>query len=202
MRTGLFFNRVRAAMALGPVERHEALSRLHADALAEYLEAVDRITPERAVTLIPVSDDPRTYGQLIGHYIAWDRFSIMGAGDILAGVHQPRAVKDVKGYITPEGQMMDFDSVDAFNAYQAEQYANIAWDDIRCDTRDAAGTMYALFSQIITPKMLENTLPHRRKLDDGTVIDGTTMGWCLWLIEIQHIAIDHADELDYESESI
>jgi hypothetical protein len=58
-------------------------------------------------------------------------------------------------------------------------------------------TFYALFAtpNLLTAEKLERTKPHRKILRNGEVLDETTMGWCMWVIYLDHEAVEHAAEL-------
>ncbi len=186
------------AAELDPQARHADLLELHQVVLADYLHVVASTTAEQAAQTINLPGDTRTMKQLIGHFVGWDRFSILAAGDILAGVEIPRTVLNQRGFIDSDGQVHDFDSVDAFNDWHAERDSHRAWIDIQADAIQAAETLYALFAdpKLLNAKRLERTPMHLKRLHDGRVIENIRMGWALWLIELQHWAVEHATELN------
>jgi hypothetical protein len=197
MWPGLFYTRVIRAVNEPPAECHDRLRSLHADIMEDYLEAVERITAEQAAKPVAVGEDQRTLAQIVGHIEAWDRFATQSAGDILAGVEHPRMITSVSGFVETDGQMLDFPNVDAFNARQAKIDSQRSWETIQTEAIRIAETFYVLFAHgaLLSAKRLEQTKMHQKTLRDGTVIENIRMGWVLWLIELEHLAVEHAAEL-------
>ena len=197
MKPEVYNPRLVEAVSQEPAARHTALLALHREALTAYLEAVQRITPEQAAQPVQVEGDPRTLGQIVGHIAAWDRFSTLAAGDILAGVRHPRTITTTLGYIDEDGLVLDFESVDDFNAWAAEQDNQRTWAEIQTSALQMAQTFYTLFTHpdLLSAQRLEQTTLHIKRLGNGMVIEDLPMGWVLWLLQIEHIAISHADEL-------
>jgi hypothetical protein len=189
-----FYERVTSDCALPPAERHAHLLALHAEVLADYLAAVQAITPERAAE--PVADG-RTVQQMVGHIAEWERFAILSAGDILAGQAHPRMVTSVDGFVRPDGQPLAVDGIDAFNEYAAAQHTGRSWAETQALALDMALTLNALFSQpdLLSAERLEKTLPFRKRLHNGMVIRNIAMGWQLWLTMLEHEAVEHAADL-------
>lgn len=192
-----YFGHIVESMKEPPLERHAALARLHTYALDAYLQALRRIDAGDAERPVQAGADQRTLVQVVGHIAAWHRFSILGAGDILAGIKNPRGIIGEHGYVETDGQRVDFDSVDHFNAYQAERHATWRWEPMRAWAEEMAMTLHAMFTQpkLITATRLEATAPYRKVLYDDVAIENTTLGWGLWLLMLEHLAIEHAKEL-------
>lgn len=198
MEAAAFFAEVTAIMQEPPEARHAAFAKLHTAALDAYLAALRRISPEQAKRQREAGST-RNLIQVVGHIAAWDRFGILAASDILAGLAHPRTVTTVAGYVETDGQLHDFASVDEFNAYQAARHADWEWEPMADWAAEMATTLHALFTQphLITAARLEQTLPHRKPLHNhGPVIEHTTMGWTLWLLILEHLAVEHAADLD------
>jgi hypothetical protein len=198
MEAVAFFAQVVAIMQEPPEPRHAALAALHTAALDAYLGALRRISPAQAQRQLEAGST-RNLIQVVGHLAAWDRFGILAASDILAGLAHPRTVTSVAGYVETDGQIHDFASVDEFNAYQAARHADWPWEPMAAWAADVATTLHALFTQphLVTAVRLEQTLPHRKPLHNGgPVIEQTTMGWTLWLLVLEHLAVEHAADLD------
>jgi hypothetical protein len=189
-----FYQRVTAACALPPAERHTRLSELHAQVLAAYLAAVQAITAQRAAQ---TAADGRTVQQVVGHIAEWERFAILSAGDILAGLAHPRMITSLDGFVQPDGQPLAFAGIDAYNEYAAARHAALPWAETQALALDTALTLKALFSQpgLLTAGRLEKTLPFRKRLQNGAVIRGIAMGWNLWLTMLEHEAVEHAADL-------
>jgi hypothetical protein len=197
LKPDIFYPRIAEIVTLPPVERHAQLAALHTDTLGNYLEAVRRITADDAQCLIDDTGDPRTVGQIVGHIAEWDRVSMFGAVDILLGMKNPRGVVDINGYEEPDGTRMDFESVDAFNAYQAEKHATWAWADIQALAIDTATTLYGLFTHpnLLHAQRLEDTPRKLLSLENGMTIPDVALGWHLWILVIEHMAVDHVAAL-------
>ncbi|MGH2522673.1 MAG: hypothetical protein ACRDH2_09250, partial [Anaerolineales bacterium] len=126
-----------------------------------------------------------------------DRFMTLSAGDILAGLEHPRMITSVEGYVEPDGQALHFDSIDAFNTYQADKHAAWDWARIQAMAIDAATTLHVLFThpQLLSAGRLEKTRRYRKRLTNGVVLNDIAMGWNLWLTVLDHAAVEHAAEL-------
>jgi hypothetical protein len=190
-----FYERVTAACGLRPAGRHAQLAALHAQVLAAYLAAVRAITDQRAAE--PVADG-RTVQQVVGHIAEWERFGILAAGDILAGLPHPRMITSVDGFLQADGRPLAVDGIDAFNAYAAAQHTGRPWAETQALALDTAVTLSALFGEpaLLSAGRLEKTLPFRKRLQNGAVIRDIAMGWNLWLTLLEHEAVEHAADLD------
>jgi hypothetical protein len=198
-----FYQQVAAAMGQPPDARHAQLAFLHGQALRRYQAALNQLTAEEVREPPPDRSDQRTIAQIVGHIAAWDRFALLAAGDILAGVGHPRMITDLSGYREPDGTFPAFATIDDFNAYHAHKYQAWPWEELRQLADDAASTLYALFThpQLLSASRLEQTLPFWKRLQNGIVIQDITMGWNLWLTMIEHIAVEHAALLDRYGDS-
>jgi hypothetical protein len=198
MKPDIFYQRVLESVALPPQERHANISRLHTESLADYIQAVRRIDSAKALTVSGEDLDHRTLAQVVAHIMEWDRFSILAAGDILAGVKHPRIVSSIEGYIDTEGKTQHFATIDEFNAYQNQQAAFYSWDQLQALAIDAAETLHTLFTdpRLLNAERLEKTKQWRKRLHNGTIIEPIAMGWSLWIIILQHQAIEHVIALD------
>src|SRR5215213_6051142 len=125
-----FYEQIIAGAAQRPDVRHALYIDVHTDLLDRYLDVVNAITPEQSAQPVNQGSDQRTLAQLIGHIAEWDRFSILAASDILAGLKHPRCVTSIEGYVEPDGTSLSFSSVDEFNHYQAEKQASWSWEQI------------------------------------------------------------------------
>lgn len=187
-------------VALPPAERHEQMISLHARVYTAYLAALQGISTKQAGQPVDAGEDRRTLAQVVGHITAWDRFGIQAVGDMLSGVEHPRAVTSVKGFVDTDGKIIDFKDVDEFNAYHAQKQAGWDWVQIQMEAIDAATVLHSLFTlpDLLTFERLDRTSPWRYQLPNGATVEDTGMGWCLWMILLQHYAIDHAAELAIE----
>jgi hypothetical protein len=197
MNADEFYQRIREHLHRPPLERHAALAQLHTEIVTEYLMAVRGISDEDAVRPVQLGGEIRNLAQVVGHITEWERFAILGAGDILADLHQPRMVRNLDGYVEPDGRGIPFASIDEFNAYQAAKHADCTWPQIQEMALATAATLHILFTHphLLSAERLERTLPFRKRLHDGTKIENVTMGWVLWTIVLEHEAVEHAAEL-------
>lgn len=122
---------------------------------------------------------------------------MLGALDILVGVDPPRTMIDLSGYVEPDGRRIDFDSVDAFNAYQAEKHSRWAWADLQALALDTSSTLHALFTHpaLLNASRLESTRRALLKLDNSIMIPDVGLGWKLWFLVIEHMMVEHVQEL-------
>jgi hypothetical protein len=192
-----FYQRVIESAAQPPEMRHTLLADLHSAILDRYLDALDAITPDQASQSVNMGDDQRTLAQLVGHIAEWDRFAILSAGDILAGLRHPRMITSIEGYVEPDGTVLNFASIDEFNRWQAEKQAAWSWNQIRTLACDTAQIFHTLFTDelLLNVQRLEQTLPRHKKLRNGVKLENLTMGWVLWLIQLEHLGAEHAAEL-------
>jgi hypothetical protein len=197
MRVELFRHQLVHAMTLPPPERHRLMSQLHTHIYEAYCTAISAMSAQRAAQEVTVGNDVRTVLQVVGHIHEWERFAILGACDILAGLDHPRMVTDIKGYVEPDGQERQFESIDAFNDYQAERHLDWPWQRMQAAALQSAATLHALFTdpRLVNAQRLEQTQPFRKRLQDGTRISDITMGWNLWITVIEHEGVEHAKEL-------
>ena len=130
MKADAFYDRVRTAMEAPPIERHQQLLQLHTEALQTYQKALQQLTDDLVPQLLPNSSDQRTIAEIIGHIAAWDRFALLAAGDILAGIRYPRMVADLAGYREADGTFPVFASIDDFNAYHVDKYRTWSWQTL------------------------------------------------------------------------
>ncbi|MEZ4673191.1 MAG: hypothetical protein R2932_02970 [Caldilineaceae bacterium] len=197
MRSDQFYQTLIACFALPPTQRHAALVHLHEQIVNDYVAALNRISAEQAAQALTTTGDCRTLADVVGHIAAWERFGILAASDILIGCDHPRSVTDVHGYVDADGSVHNFADVHAFNAYHSQKNARRPWPDIQQEARATAEGLYALFSHphLLTAEKLEQTKPHRKRLRSGPMLEHTTMGWCLWVIYLDHEAVEHAVEL-------
>jgi len=192
-----FYDTAAEIVQLPPPERHAQLAALHSRSLAAYQAVLRRLTEADSRQRLSSGDDARTVAQIVGHIAEWDRFSMLGALDILVGVDPPRTINDLSGYIEPDGRRIDFDSVDAFNAYQAEKHSRWAWADLQALALDTASTLHALFVHpaLLHASRLEATRRAPLHLENGVTIPDVAVGWKLWILVIEHMMVDHVQEL-------
>ncbi len=134
--------------------------------------------------------------QVVGHIAAWERNIIVAVGEILAGVKWPRLMSRSSS-IDSDGRAHDFPNVATFNAYYAEQHASQSWGTIQAEALHTASTLNQLFreSKMITAERLERTWSYQHySLPIGVTLT-IPYGWFLWMITIEHEAVEHAADL-------
>jgi hypothetical protein len=197
MKADEFYQRIKEHLHQPPLERHAALAQLHTEIVTGYLLAIRGITHEDAERPVQMGTERRNLAQVVGHISEWERFAILGAGDILAGLRHPRMVTNLDGYVEPDGNLVSFATIDEFNAYQAAKHAGCTWPQIQEMALETAATLHVLFTHphLLSAERLEYTHPFRKRLKDGSKIENIGLGWVLWTIILEHEAVEHAAEL-------
>lgn len=196
MEPTVFNNRMIDAFELDLHQRHAALLRLHRRLLDDFEEAVMKIDDDRAAQSVNMGEDTRTLSQVVAHIGDWSRYEIMGAADILTGLNHPRGVVKLTGYVSNAGREMPFSSVVELNAHQAEVHAGLTWEQARTFALDKMQALYQLFAtpRLLTSDRLETTGDHLRHFGDHTRVF-MKEGWVLWAMELEHIGVQHREEL-------
>lgn len=187
-----FYRRLAQIEHHSPHERHRLLSSLHAQILERYTNVVRQINPDTAGKL---SSDGRTILQVVGHIAAWEQWTIQALGEIISGVKRPR-IMDFKGFFDPDdGKSHDFKNDDDFNSYQAEKHKAWGWERMQKLATPTGSKLYHLFTNqtLLPPEVLETTEQYHYRLPDKTLT--TTVGWYLWMISIEHEAVEHTKDL-------
>ena len=189
-----FYQDIAEIAALPPQQRHGRLAELHADVVAGYCAAVQAISPAAAARTGP---DGRSVAQVIGHIAEWDRYSILAAGEMLAGVTWPRIMVSA-GFIEPDGAERKFKGVHDFNAYHAERQASLPWEQIRDLALRSATALQVLFAHpaLLTPELLEQTMSYQFTLASSLTLT-MPVGWYLWIVTIEHEAVEHVEEVGW-----
>jgi hypothetical protein len=125
----------------------------------------------------------------------WERYTLFCLGQLLSGV-KSRKLLWKNGYVDKSGEPYNFGSLDAFNAFQAEQQRNVPWAEIQSAAYGIADTLLKLLSSqaVISPALLEETDTISPELYDGQRIP-IPCGWFLWYVILDHEAVEHARDL-------
>ncbi len=192
MKADIFYQRLHEAADKPPENRRKILVNLHAEVVNDYLGAVRAITPHMAARK---SRDGRTLSQVVGHIAEWEHYTIEAAGELLAGVSWPRFM-DMQGYVDKEGKQHRFSGVDDFNAYAAKKQASMAWETVREDAVYTATTLYTLFihPNLLTPRLLESSRTWEWRMANGETLT-ISCAWAIWMIALEHAAVEHAADL-------
>lgn len=197
MHPNVFYPKIHEIMALPPKERHAGMTDLHTQAMTHYVHRLNTMTEAEALAPVTVGDDHRTVLQIVGHIAEWERFATLSATDMLIGLEHPRLMTSLDGYIALDGSTPTFDSIDAFNAYFADQQKSWSWDKMRPFAIETTKTLYEMFTNpaLLNADRLERTKMWRKRLNTGELIPNICVGWSVWLIVLEHIATEHVVEL-------
>lgn len=143
MDADTFYRRFVEITTLPPDERHQALSDLHTDVARRYLTALRAITPVGATCMVP---DGRTVAQVVGHIVEWERYTLISAGELLAGVEWPGLLSHAR-YVESDGGEFAFLTNAEFNARQVEKYAARPWEEVLALAIETATTCHQLWTQ-------------------------------------------------------
>jgi hypothetical protein len=192
MKAEIFYQKIVAIAAQSPAERRLSLIGLHADVVIPYINAVRVITAQDAVH---ISSDGRTLGQVVGHIAEWERFTVLAVGEIITGVRWPQ-IMAMSGYVEPDGQVREFTSVDAFNDYQANKHAAWSWVQIQELAIQTAAALQVLFAHpsLVSWERLEQTQAYCWRLPNEMSVT-VSCGWYLWMVTLEHEAVEHAVDL-------
>lgn len=195
MNVDTFYQRLVKIAAQPPYPRYEVLAEFHTGVVMRYLNTIQIISERRARR---TGSDGRTVAQVIGHIAEWERFIILAAGEIVAGVKRPR-IMELSHYLDLDGRVMDFSSVDNFNAYQMAKHAKWPWLQIQDMAIHTATALHTMFTQptILSPETLEKTHAYDWRLPNGIKLT-LPIGWYLWMITLEHEAVSHALDLGWE----
>jgi len=192
MKPEAFYAKV-LAISNQPAERRvKGMNHLHLECMQLYLDAIRSIDEEHAMQ---VGKDGRTIAQVVGHIMEWERYTAQAVGEIIAGVRDPQIMHS-KGYIEPDGRVMNFKGTDDFNYYQAQKHQNVPWKTIQVASIRISMALQGIFSQpVILPyELLESTMTYQWKLAGGSLIS-LPVAWYLWIVTLEHEVVDHAVDL-------
>jgi hypothetical protein len=192
MKAEIFYQKIVAIATQSPAERRLSLVGLHSDVVIPYLNAVRVMTAQDAAR---ISSDGRTLGQVVGHIAEWERFTILAVGEIITGVRWPQ-IMNLSGYVEPDGQVREFTSVDTFNDYQANKHAAWSWEQTQGLAIQTAATLQVLFTHppLVSWERLEQTKAHCWRLTNDMSVT-VSCGWYLWMVTLEHEAVEHAVDL-------
>ncbi len=192
MKPDAFYAKVLAISYQPAEKRVKGMNHLHLECMELFLDAIRTIDEERAA--MP-SRDGRTIAQVVGHIMEWERYTAQAVGEIIAGVRDPQIMHS-KGFIEPDGRVMNFKGTDDFNQYQAQKHLTMPWKTIQVSAIRMAMALQGIFSQpVILPyELLESTMPYQWKLAGGSLIS-LPVAWYLWIVTLEHEVVDHAVDL-------
>jgi hypothetical protein len=192
MRAEIFYPRIAEILRQPPIARYSLMSALHYELLPPYLTAIGAISSAQAGR---ITSDRRTLLQVVGHIAEWDRYLILATGEMLSGAPDPQMMH-LKGYMEPDGRILEFASIDDFNAYQAEKHTRVPWEQVQRQAIDFAAMLYNIYTNrhLMSPELMEKTAPYEFKLPTGQSITAT-VAWFQWFVTMEHEAVEHAADL-------
>lgn len=195
MQADIFYQNIVKIAARSPYDRYALLAEFHTELVTRYLGFIRAMKSQDAAQ---IGANGRAIGQVVGHIAEWERFTILAAGEVVAGVAWPQ-IMDLAGYREPDGQALDFASVDEFNAYIAAKQAHWSWDSIRDLALHTAMALHTLFTQpaLLSPDTLEQTRKFTWRLPNGLKLT-VPVGWYLWMVSIEHEVVEHAADLGWD----
>jgi hypothetical protein len=185
-----FYDHIEASFQQPPAARIKIFHDMHARIVQDYLAAIRRIDAARAEQACA---DGRTLKQVVGHIGEWDRYLLLAAGEILAGVTNPQIMQD-RGFLLPDGSELRYAGVDDFNAQIAARQAAAPWSAIQRTAILSAELLERVFTHVMPAELLDATAPYHWQIIDDRNVD-TTAGWFLWGILLEHEGPGHAQEL-------
>lgn len=186
-----------AISALPLSQKYQALIKLHHQTLSEYIKDLEAMTEEEAESK---GSDGRKRKIVIAHIMGWEEFQIQVFED-KDPLARLKKQLNFQGYIDPDtGQNNDFldphsrsNSVNKFNAYQAEKYHNWSWNKIQQRAINIGQRLKNCFPNKPSKQFLnflESTPSKRWKLKKDLEIT-VPAGFYLWMVSLRHEAIEH-----------
>lgn len=183
--------------ALPPLQKYQALIKLHNQTFLEYRKDLEAITEKEAES---ICSDKRLRKIVVAHIMGWEEFQIQvfEDKDPLTRLHKQL---NFQGYIDPDtGQSINFfdphrrsNSVNKFNAYQAEKYHSWSWNKIMQRAINTGQRLKNCFPAKPSKQFLnflESTPSKIWKLKEGLVVT-IPAGFYLWMVSLKHEAIEH-----------
>lgn len=195
MKADPFYQRLVKIAAQRPYDRYIHLAEFHTEITINYLNTIRSMSDEGARK---TSSDGQTLAQIIGYISEWERFTILAAGEIIAGVEWPR-IMNLSGYIEPDGQLLNFASIEEFKAYQLAKHKTWPWQRTQDLAIHTATALHTLFTQpaLLSPDSLERTRGCEWRLPKGLKL-AIPAGWYLWMITLEHQATKYAADLGWD----
>jgi hypothetical protein len=192
MKPDVFYPRVLAISHMPAPTRVKGMNKLHLECLESYLASIKALDEKQAAEKVP---DGRTLAQLVGHIMEWERFFILAMGEIIAGIKRPQVI-DLKGYREPNNTVINFNSINEFNTYQAKKHATMPWEKIQNYAIQTASALQGIFSSppVLPFELMERTEPYEWHLHGGSLLS-LPVAWYIWIVVLEHEVVDHASDL-------
>ncbi len=175
-------------------QRYEGLVSLHGTTLEDYINALNQITEEQAEA---PGVDGRKRKIVVAHIMGWEEWQTQVFAD---PQRKERLNKQLhmECYQDPQTEkMMDFPSVDEFNAHQEKLYKNWSWNDIRNKAIATANHLRSFFPD--NPSAVWLTFLDSKPTKEWHVTKDITLtvpgAWYLWMVSLEHEAVEHRKDL-------
>lgn len=182
-------------VAKPPEQRYRGLVNLHKETIETYVNQLQKITTGRAEE---TGSDGRKIKIVVAHIAGWEDWQLQVFRGFNRTEHIGRQLQ-LQGYEDPELGIIDFKSVDAFNARQEEIYKDWSWDAIREKAIKTARELQEMFPENPSPEWFSflNNSPQkvwRVTNDISLTIPG---GWYLWMVSLEHEVVEHRKDLSF-----
>ncbi|MCR4329999.1 MAG: hypothetical protein NUV65_05665 [Candidatus Roizmanbacteria bacterium] len=174
--------------------RYLELVQLHATTTHAYISALEKITKDKAKE---ASSDGRSVALVVAHIMAWEEWQIQ----IFTDQNKEKRLQKqmiLQGYYDTDTQkIVDFKTVDAFNAYSAKRYSQHSWQEIKQKAVHTALKLQSLFPITVSKEwidFLQNSPKHNWKILPKITLT-IPSGWYLWMVSLEHEAVEHAADL-------
>lgn len=177
-----------------PARRYAGLVNLHRKTLEDYTSALNHMTEDQAEA---IGIDGRKRKIVIAHIMGWEEWQTQVFADLLKEERLKKQLH-MQEYQDPQtGNMMDFSSVDAFNAHQEELYRDWSWNDIREKATAIANRLHSFFPDDPTGEWLQ--FLDSEPIKEWHVTKDLTLpvpgAWYLWMVSLEHEAVEHRRDL-------
>lgn len=188
--------------ALPAKRRFEVLANLHEETTLRYIESLETMSDSRAGS---ISSDGRTIKDLVAHIMTWEVWviQVMEDSNINKRLNNFMYLEDFELGSTRFSFLDD----DDFNRFVSQNSSNLSWEEIKNAAIGAARQVCYFFHPVTDEYMsqvdyredliwtLDNTSPYTWKAPYSNAGIETTAGWYIWMMAIEHEAIEHAQDL-------
>lgn len=174
--------------------RYLELVQLHSNTTRTYISALKNITKEKAKE---VGSDGRSVALVVAHIMAWEEWQMQIFTDQNKEKRLQKQMKLQEYYDSDTQKIVDFQNVDEFNAYSAKRYRQSSWKDIRQKAVHTALKLQSFFPISVSKEwiyFLQNSPKHNWKILPNVTLT-LPSGWYLWMVSLEHEAVEHAGDL-------
>lgn len=192
----IWYQNLAAISKLQSSTRYSRLFDLHVEIIRRYIDAIENLSEDQAQEKSNDIGDVRTKAGVVAHIMAWEEWQ----NQVFATKDRNVLIEQInmRGYVDPQThKVINFSSVNEFNAYQNEKYKLWTWKNLQKKAVDQALQLKSYFPQDPEKdwiEFLENTPKHIWKITSKHTIT-IPSGFFLWMISLEHEAIEHAQDL-------